>query len=87
MTFNTVNATPRTNKSFRGRDCVEHHTGTSPLEKNYRYNMVKGVPPSDRLHLIDEVVSKKIDEGIIHNKFGDIHFVVWSLDKSFLLLL
>ena len=65
MTFNTVNATPRTNESFRGRDCVEHHTGTSPLEKIYRFNMVNGVPLRDRLQLIDEGVSKKNRRG--HN--------------------
>ncbi|KFB37021.1 hypothetical protein ZHAS_00004207 [Anopheles sinensis] len=57
--FETVNAPLRTDAAFRNWDYPEHQTGRTPLEDIAHLDMIKGFPVGERLHLIDEGVTKK----------------------------
>lgn len=59
MSFPTLNATLRTDHSFRDRKQLEHHKDRSILE-DLPINMIDNFPVSDALHLIEHGVMKKL---------------------------
>lgn len=79
VVFESVGALPRTDEGFRSRLYEGHHTGWTLLENISNFDLIKGVPVGDRLHLIDEGVTKKIVEGMLSNKFDPSQFIHWSL--------
>ncbi|XP_040168036.1 uncharacterized protein LOC120902973 isoform X2 [Anopheles arabiensis] len=65
VVFDCVGAPLRTDDGFRDRECIPHHQPLrSPLEDLLLFDMIEHVPTSDRLHLIDLGVTRKIIYGI-----------------------
>ncbi|XP_058122822.1 uncharacterized protein LOC131293772 [Anopheles ziemanni] len=77
VVIDAVNAPPRTDAGFRSRAYNGHHLGCTPLEEITNFDMIEGVPVGDRLHLIDEGVTKKILNGMIDNSFNKQQFIHW----------
>ncbi|XP_040169468.1 uncharacterized protein LOC120903873 isoform X2 [Anopheles arabiensis] len=70
VVFDCVGAPLRTDDGFRDRECIPHHQPLrSPLEDLLHFDMIEHVPTSDRLHLIDLGVTRKIICGIWIGKF------------------
>nr|XP_049462163.1 uncharacterized protein LOC125906601 [Anopheles coluzzii] len=68
--LDSIDAPPRTNVGFRQRDDKAHHKEwCSPLEAIDDFDMVEGMPVSDRLHLLDEGIFQKILVGFLNNTF------------------
>lgn len=58
MSFSTIDAMLRTDTSFRNRDHPDHHKDYSILEE-LPIDMIKDIPVSDPLHLLDHGVMRK----------------------------
>ncbi|XP_052900268.1 uncharacterized protein LOC128306719 [Anopheles moucheti] len=71
--FDSVNADPRTDEGFRQRlDELHHKPWRTPLEDIDGFDMVEGIPVSDRLHLVDEGGTQKILAGILDDNFENV---------------
>lgn len=58
MSFTTIDAMLRTDTSFRNRDHPDHHKGYTILEE-LPIDMIKDIPVSEPLHLLDHGVMRK----------------------------
>ncbi|XP_058127710.1 uncharacterized protein LOC131291215 [Anopheles ziemanni] len=79
--FDSVHAELRTDAGFRAREDKDHHKGIrTPLEDLQNVDMIVNFPVSDRLHLIDLGVSRKILKGLLNNTFERfvICLIVWN---------
>ncbi|XP_049541717.1 uncharacterized protein LOC125954985 [Anopheles darlingi] len=77
VVFDSVDAEPRTDAGFRARLDADHHKEVrSPLEDLKNVDMINSFPVSDRLHLIDRGVTRKILKGLLENDFD--RFGHWS---------
>lgn len=60
MSYPCIDATRRTNETFRQRKQPEHHKDVSPFEELINIDMIKAFPISDPLHLLHQGVMKKL---------------------------
>uniref|UniRef100_A0A182PWS0 Uncharacterized protein n=1 Tax=Anopheles epiroticus TaxID=199890 RepID=A0A182PWS0_9DIPT len=76
--FKGVDASPRTDALFRLSAYGEHHKEPSPLLDLQYLNIVEDVIVSDRLHLIDLGIMRKLLKGWILGRLGQPK---WSREK------
>ena len=59
----------RTDETFRNRTDPDHHKMDTPLEK-LPIDMIKSIPVSDSLHLLDLGITKRLLTGWVYGNLG-----------------
>uniref|UniRef100_A0A8W7M2U2 Transposase domain-containing protein n=1 Tax=Anopheles arabiensis TaxID=7173 RepID=A0A8W7M2U2_ANOAR len=70
MVYKGVNAPPRTDKGFRGEEYGNHHKCRSPFIDLKKFDIVKGIPVADILHLIHYGMMRRFVLGWRDGKLG-----------------